>query len=153
MAKRTYPRPTSEVQGWDGELDDCLDNLDQAPIPLFEPTAGLFANLPAANQNDAGLAVFTDTTAGKILALSNNTTYRKIGVQAAAVNALTYGQGTGGGDTIANIDDPADSPASADALRDDLVANTIPDIRNAVRTLSDKFNELRTAMRNAGLLA
>ena len=76
--------------------------------------------------------------------------------------------GTSGAGTIAAIGvaitDPADTPADADALRDDLEANTIPSIetelsnlRNAVATLAaycttleDKINEMLAAQKTAG---
>ena len=57
-------------------------------------------------------------------------------------------------DTVDAIADPADAPASVDALRDDLVANTIPDLRNALKELLVKVNELRSKVGvNYGLLA
>ena len=40
------------------------------------------------------------------------------------------------------IAEPADAPASADALRDDLVATTIPDIQFALNTLAQAVNAL-----------
>lgn len=40
------------------------------------------------------------------------------------------------------ITDPADSPASADDLRDDLVSNALPAIRNNFASLSAKVNEI-----------
>lgn len=76
--------------------------------------------------------------------------------------------GTDGAGTIAAvgivITDPADTPADADTLRDDLVANTIPSIeaelsnlRNAVATLAayasdleNKINEMLQAQQTAG---
>ena len=76
--------------------------------------------------------------------------------------------GTSGAGTIAAIGiavtDPADTPADADALRDDLVANTIPSIeteltnlRNAVATLAayattleDKINAMLAEQKTAG---
>lgn len=45
--------------------------------------------------------------------------------------------------TLAALPNPADAPATADALRDDLVANLIPVIRNALASLSDQVNKLR----------
>lgn len=74
--------------------------------------------------------------------------------------------GTSGVATIAAISDPADTPVSADALRDDLVANTLPEIRNAIATLAgqlnsaytDRVNErkletaIRTALVNLGVI-
>lgn len=44
--------------------------------------------------------------------------------------------------TLPSIPDPADTPASADALRDDLVANTLPPIRDALASLSNKLNAI-----------
>lgn len=61
---------------------------------------------------------------------------------AAALNDNSGG--TSGGTTIALVPMPADSPASADALRDDLVANTLPAIRNAIATLAEMVNKART---------
>lgn len=36
---------------------------------------------------------------------------------------------------VYSIDDPADTPASADALRDDLTDNVLPDIENALNEI------------------
>lgn len=154
MAKRTFLDISQGLEAWDAEVDTNFDTCGRAfPIPLFEPSGGLFANLPAANQNDAGLAAFTDATAGKILALSDNSAWRKIGTQAADVVALTDNVGGSTSGTLAAIPDPADSPATADALRDDLVANTIPKIRDAISGLAAKVNLFRTNMRTSGEMA
>lgn len=48
----------------------------------------------------------------------------------------------------ATIADPADSPASVDALRDDLVANTIPNIRTALAALRTQITNLITDVAN-----
>lgn len=64
------------------------------------------------------------------------------------------------------ITNPADTPADADALRDDLVANTIPDILTAIETVRDEVNaaksdvsdirtlliSIRTALVNLGII-
>lgn len=42
--------------------------------------------------------------------------------------------------TTHTITDPGDAPADADALRDDLVANTIPSIETALNALGTEFN-------------
>jgi len=47
------------------------------------------------------------------------------------------------GTTLAAIPDPSDSPATADALRDDLVANVLPKIRDALSSIADQVNKLR----------
>jgi hypothetical protein len=51
------------------------------------------------------------------------------------------------------VTDPADTPATADALRDDLVANTLPSIRTGLNNLGAKINSIFTAMETHGLLA
>lgn len=89
----------------------------------------------------------------------------------ADLTALTDNSGgTSGSGTVGavgvTVTDPADTPADADVLRDDLVANTIPsmesrltEIRNAVATLADYNNDLgakvaalSAALRAAGIL-
>lgn len=45
--------------------------------------------------------------------------------------------------TLEALPDPADTPASADALRDDLVANLIPALRNNYADLADQHNKLK----------
>lgn len=57
--------------------------------------------------------------------------------------ALTDNVAGTSGTTIAAIPDPADAPASADALRDDLVTNTLPAIRNALTSLIVQANRGR----------
>lgn len=47
----------------------------------------------------------------------------------------------------AAIVDPADTPASADALRDDLVANTIPSIQSIVNDLTTGVNAALARLR------
>ena len=51
------------------------------------------------------------------------------------------------------VTDPADAPADADALRDDLVLNTIPDLETKLNALGAKINAIYTALENNGLLA
>lgn len=48
---------------------------------------------------------------------------------------------------------PADTPATADALRDDLVTNTLPSIKTAVDNLGAKLNALLLALETAEVLA
>lgn len=58
-------------------------------------------------------------------------------------SALTDNVAGTPGTTLAAIPDPADTPASADALRDDLVANVLPKIRDAISSLSAQLNAAR----------
>lgn len=55
-------------------------------------------------------------------------------------------------DTIQALTDPADTPLTADALRDDLVANLIPELRNNFADLAAKINEIRTVLVNIGYI-
>lgn len=55
--------------------------------------------------------------------------------------------------TSHTITDPADSPASADALRDDLVANTIPSIESALNSLGTKINNILAKLEAAEVVA
>lgn len=54
--------------------------------------------------------------------------------------------------TAHNITDPTDSPASADALRDNLVATTIPSIEAALDALGTKINSLIDFAQAHGLM-
>ena len=56
-------------------------------------------------------------------------------------------------ETVHVVTDPADAPADADALRDDLVANVIPDIEGDLDALGTKINTILTALESAGILA
>lgn len=67
---------------------------------------------------------------------------------ARAAAALTDNTGGTADTTIAAIPDPADAPASADALRDDLVANALPALRNAIADIAAQVNNLRTDERD-----
>ena len=51
------------------------------------------------------------------------------------------------------IVDLADSPASADALRDDLAANTIPDIESKLNALGSAINSVIAVLESKGLMA
>ena len=51
------------------------------------------------------------------------------------------------------ITDPADTPATADALRDDLVANALPEITSALDALGSKINSVILVLERHGLKA
>ncbi len=50
--------------------------------------------------------------------------------------------------TIQALTDPANAPVDADALRDDLVLNLIPELRNNFADLADQVNKLRVDLEN-----
>lgn len=78
----------------------------------------------------------------------------KLSEQAATVAALvdnTAGAAADG--TLEAIPNPTDTPATADALRDDLVAVHWPALRNNFADLAAKINAIRTALRDAKIMA
>lgn len=56
-------------------------------------------------------------------------------------------------ETAHNITDPTDSPADADALREDLVTNVIPSLETALNNLGTKVNSLLTMAETFGFHA
>lgn len=76
-----------------------------------------------------------------------------VGSQGSAIASLTDSTGGTANDTVQALTNPADLPATADALRDDLVANLIPELRNNYADLAAKVNTILTALRNHGLIA
>lgn len=72
-------------------------------------------------------------------------------VASANIVALTDNSGGVASDTLAVITMPADTPASADALRDDLVANALPAIKNAVASLSAKVDAILAVLDAQGI--
>jgi len=91
--------------------------------------------------------------------IAGSGTYRKntgigstgwIGGEVADIGALVDNTGGVVDNTLQAIIDPTDAPGTADILRDDLVLNTLPAIRNDLADLAEQCNALRTAMRNHG---
>ncbi len=75
------------------------------------------------------------------------------GQQPAAIAGLTDNTGGVAGATVPAIPDPADAPVSADALRDDLVANALPGIRNGLASINAKLDAILAALRSVGGIA
>lgn len=71
---------------------------------------------------------------------------------AATITALTDNSAGTANNTIEAMANPTDGPATADALRDDIVAVLLPAIRNNVADLAAKINEIRTVLRASGLM-
>jgi len=71
----------------------------------------------------------------------------------AAIASLTGTVGGSANDAMTAITDPADTPADADALRDDLVTNTIPTIEANFTDLQAKVNAILAALRAAKIIA
>lgn len=75
------------------------------------------------------------------------------GTQAGAITVLTDSTAGTANNTLQALPDPADTPATADALRDDLVANLIPALRNNYADLGAKVNAILAVLQGAGLTA
>jgi len=71
---------------------------------------------------------------------------------AATITALTDNTAGTADNTLAALPNPTDTPATADALRDDLVAVHWPVLRNNFADLAAKVNEIRTVLRASGLM-
>lgn len=71
----------------------------------------------------------------------------------AAIASLTDNSAGTANNTIEAIPDPADTPATSDALRDDIVANVLPALRNDIADLAAKVNVILTALRADGTIA
>jgi hypothetical protein len=69
-----------------------------------------------------------------------------------AIASLTGSVGTAN-DAMTAIAAPTDTPASADALRDDLAAVMVPAINNNLADLQAKVNAILVALRTAGIIA
>jgi hypothetical protein len=69
----------------------------------------------------------------------------------AALTSATLTDNSGGTatTTVQALTDPTDTPITADALRDDLVANLIPELRNNFADLVAQVNALRVDIDNA----
>jgi hypothetical protein len=72
-------------------------------------------------------------------------------IPVAAITSLGGTVGTAN-DTMTAIAAPTDSPADADALRDDIAAVMVPAINNNLADLQAKVNAILTALRNAGII-
>jgi hypothetical protein len=65
---------------------------------------------------------------------------------------LTDNSGGVANDTLEVIPNPADAPVTADDLREDLVANVIPAIKNDLADLAAKINAILNALQLYGLV-
>lgn len=65
----------------------------------------------------------------------------------AAITSLTDNSGGTANDTVQALPDPVDAPVTVDALRDDLVANLIPALRDNFADLAAKANAILSALR------
>lgn len=103
----------------------------------------------ALKQMEDGGFQFVDANSGVVaIAVSSAGLLTKLGGTATttAVPSLTGTVGTAN-NAMTAIAAPTDSPASADALRDDLAAVTIPAINDNFADLQAKVNAILAALR------
>lgn len=146
MSKKSFPTVTSQDESWDDEVNDIVEILENQPFPITDYAT--IAALPAANINEEGLAWAqanndVDYT-GDVIVASTGSSWKKLAWQATEVTEIG---------SAPSITDPADTPADADALRDDLVTNTIPSIESALSTIYTKIDSILAAMKNTGAMA
>lgn len=109
--------------------------LDPAALAaLLAPIAGRGLSVAADGSFELKL--------GATLALDKD---GRVSVRFAAIDGLTDDTDGTASSVLTAIPDPANTPASADALRDDLVANTLPTLRNAIASLAAKVNAILAA--------
>ncbi len=110
-------------------------------------------NILRVSCQSGGKICFDIGTDGSFMHQSTNLAfYGATPVARQTIVPLTDNTGGTANDTLQAIPDPADSPATADALRDDIVSNVLPSIRNDLADLAAKVNAIRTALVNLGLL-
>ncbi len=104
-----------------------------------------------ANQTSgvAGTPVDPTSAGGTLIDLGSEISQS----QQADIGVLVDGIGGTVDLSLAAITDPADAPATADVLREDLVANALPELRDALSSIADQVNDIRTALRNLTLMA
>lgn len=114
----------------DGEMVEA-DSLTAGTNIYADPTTGVLSTTAT------GVYVGHTVEATRLIV---HMAARGAGGEVAALTSNVGGATPDG--TVGAIPDPADTPASADALRDDLVANTIPAVRDALREVITKVNAL-----------
>lgn len=85
--------------------------------------------------------------------IHTGTVYRKTKITDVWAAGFTQQAHIADATAVHGIADPAATPADATALRDDLVANTIPAIEGALNSLGVKLNAVIAGLENTGITA
>lgn len=118
---------------------DAFDEGDQIGAVVYASDDHTVENLSDSGARPAVGIYMGITSEGRVVVwVSPALAQRLAAIVALTVTALA---GTAS-DVMEAIDDPADAPGTADALRDDLVANALPAIRNNLADLAAKVNAL-----------
>lgn len=133
----------SGVSGNQGAIDETNTALDATNATLQD-------TIVQVNANTAAIGTVEATVGGQQTEL-DALTLRLDAIDAllaavAALTPLTDNTGGAANTVVEALPVPADSPASADALRDDLAANLLPALQNDFSDLVARVNALRAAL-------
>lgn len=94
-----------------------------------------------------GGTIYNPPTAASVGALTQTQGDARYSLQSDFNALVVLTDSTGGAvdNTVDAVPDPANAPLTPDALRDDIVATTLPAIRNGLAAIAAKVNELRGA--------
>jgi hypothetical protein len=106
---------------------------------------------------DGSIALTTHATGRSKVFVAVSSVWQEFAVlaytPATTITALTDSTGGTGNNTLQAIPVITDSPASADALRDDIVTNVVPVLNNNFADLSAKLNEVIANLKTNGVIA
>lgn len=154
MARPTFTGIVSGIEGWDGDVNDNFEIFSLGPWPVYEHSGDEsdIATSFTPALYDRCFAMVNHTVHGWSLYVCDGTSWLRVfNLTQPTLTALTDNSGGTANDTVQALTDPADTPATADALRDDLVANLIPELRNNIADLTAKLNAVRTILVDHGL--
>jgi hypothetical protein len=162
LIRNSAGKPVGVVEGQSGDIigpgtvvDNAVPRWDGTSGRLFQSSAVIIddsANVSGINNAVIGGALDHDgATLGfygtaVVVRPAAYTQGYSTGTRTHAVQTATALTDNGGGAATDNIvqalTDPTDTPVSVDALRDNLVAVLIPELRNNIKELTTKVNQL-----------
>ena len=143
-ADRGQPHRTRQMIEASGgvRVPKAIARNDALPLEQASTMMGNFVSGPATSTNNA--IARWDGATGRLLEDS---------VIGTAIASLTDSSAGTANDTVQALTNPTDTPVTADALRDDLVANLIPELRNNFADVTAKINLILVALRDVFVIA
>ena len=130
-------------------LEEELSETQTAVVDLFDLLEALTARVDTIETDLTALQTRVEaletTVADQETRLAALEAW-KTAMQAALPGVLTDNTGGTANNTVALVPNPAAAPATATALRDDLVTNVWPTLKDNYADLTDKMNALRAAL-------
>jgi hypothetical protein len=157
-----FQREAGDLDYWD--TDGCYDGYDQwvfVERKIAPPNASLgnpskLYNLRFLPGNSAGDGISVALWGVQVFSVPSyhGTSGLEIAARPMIADTRTLLDLTAGTSSrdVASIPDPTDTPATADALRDDLVTNILPVIRNNFATLTKEYKNLKSILRQASIV-